>query len=79
MNQKTKDPAAVRIREQVRKLESELQTILEQSDEMQSKVKASRQQTLRLLEEVSDLATREGNLRRELAQLDTALKGLEES
>lgn len=77
MNQKTKDPAALRIREQVRKLEAELKAILEESGTMRSKVKASRQQTLRLLEQVSDLATREGNLRRELAELHTALKGLE--
>lgn len=77
MNQRIKDPAAVRIREQVRKLEAELGTILEESDTMLSKVKESRRQTLRLLEQVSDLATREGNLRRELSELDTALKGLE--
>jgi hypothetical protein len=77
MKEITKDPAAVRIREQVRKLEAELRAVLHERDRACSLVEASRQETLHRLEEVAELAAREGVLRIELAELDTALKGLQ--
>ena len=76
-DQSDKGAAASGIAQQIEKLKAELQEVLDLRRRNEAAVEASRQKTNALLTEGSGIASREGDLRHQIAELETALKGLE--
>lgn len=70
------DLATTKIREQLAKLQGELEQVLAELKATERKLDDSRRQTQKLLSQVSDFAAKEGRLRKEIAELSRALKGM---
>lgn len=76
MTDENTDAAISRIEEQIRVLQNTLDQVLDARRENEKAVGESRKRTQELLRKGSEIAAEEGRLRKEVSDLETALRGL---